>query len=220
MKKTILLIAMTALLALPALAQTSTDSPSPQAFRNVEAVRDSLRTPIIMLDTAVELQTTAPTGGTNELSGPLAAIPQTGSFTNTTVELGLGAIISATGQGVENVIDAHYNIGQIFFIQAEIENAAGASVVDVIGGGIGFRKAMDTAEVYGRIEGRRNWIPQGGAKPAWELVVGGGAGWMPFSTSSNTILRNGALYAELLGIVSESANRPEMQSEAGLRYLF
>jgi hypothetical protein len=170
---------------------------------------------ILTLDSAVELQVPLPTGGIIPTN-----IPQSGSFTNATVEIGVGVIVSATGVPPENVIDAHYNLGQIFFIQGEIENGPGSTVLDVVGGGVGLRKAYDTAEVYGRVEGRRNWQNPATAKPAWELEIGGGAGWMPFNTSGTAILRNAALYAELNGIVSTSANRPEMQSVAGLRYLF
>ncbi len=147
-------------------------------------------------------------------------IPQASSFTNTTVELSVGVVASISGTSPENVIDVHYNVTQTFFVQGEIQNAASSSVLDVAGLGGGVRKAWDTAEIYGKLEGRRNWIPQGGAKPAWEGVLGAGVAWMPLSTSDNTFLRNSALWAETDGILSQSAKRPQIQSEGGYRYNF
>lgn len=192
------------------------DRPSPSLMGDTLAgLKDRA---VVALDTALTLQTPVPT--LTATNGPLGSIPQTGSFTNATIELGVGAVISATGQSVENVVDAHYNIGSVFFVQGEIENASGASVVDVVGGGVGLRKAGDTYELYVRIEGRRNWIPQGTAKPAWEGVGGVGAGWLPFSTASNSFIRNGALYMEANGVLSQSGSRPSLQNIVGARFLF
>lgn len=191
------------------------DNPSPGLMQDLASgVRQRAA---LTLDDALTLQVSNPLTGTN---GPLASIPQSGSFTNATIEIGVGALISGTGQSVENVIDAHYNLGSMFFFQGEIENAAGATIVDVVGGGFGLRKAGDTYELYVRIEGRRNWIPQGLAKPAWEGVGGVGAGWMPFAENSNVILRNGALFAELNGVLSQSGQRPSLQNTVGMRFLF
>ncbi len=166
--------------------------------------------------TSLQVPIPLPQSGSNAV----AQIQQSSSFTNTTVELSIGTVASATGIPAKGVFDAHVNIGSSFYVQGEMQYDSGSSVVDVLGGGFGARKAWDTTEAYLGIEGRRNWTPQSGAKPAWEGLLKLGFAWMPFSDASNTFERNSALWAETDAVISQSSARPNLQFEGGYRYNF
>ena len=185
------------------------------AFAGVKCEAQITQTPqLIQHGDAIEIAQNAPSLPINipTVGDAITNLPSASSFTNAQFELNIGT--RANQLNVENVISLQYNFVPSFFVQGEIQNGPASTVIDVAGLNIGARKAWDTAEIYGFFGGRRDWIAVGGGKPAWEVVFGGGAKWRPVDGTG--LLSKLALYAEGLGVVSQSSKRAGIEGRAGI----
>lgn len=145
----------------------------------------------------IDGQVAAPTTPAPDVGITLASLPQS-SFSNATFMVSIGMVQNnnATAAGnLENRLEVGYVLpfaNKDLFIFGAIQNAGTGGVIDLEGGGFGFRKVLgNTGEIYAKIGGEHS-----SASHAYDLAFSIGCSYAPLTASTTPILNTTSLFIE------------------------
>ena len=124
-------------------------------------------------------------------------VPQTESFTNSTVEFDTGLLALGVGQTTDALafMRGTYNWNQHFYTAVEMQLGAGNVLNGAVLYPFGIRKPFDNAELFGGIGPKYDWEDR-----TVKIVFSGGARWNIFSAlgaTPGTVWANIAVGAEM-----------------------